>query len=102
MERVQAPDASVSFVCAKCKAIIAGGDEDTLWAESTNTGRGDLKHEIFLSRAAHDLSASNVPIKCADCGRAYMALVRIGQAEKIMYVCKCGARVVPTGGIGKK
>jgi len=44
----------------------------------------------LIQTAAQDRTNQRVLRNCPDCGRDYMVQIRVGNAEMIVYKCKCG------------
>jgi DNA-directed RNA polymerase subunit M/transcription elongation factor TFIIS len=96
-ERAMAEDTSLGYIVFRCHCgeEVRGGPGDARVGGATQEDRETL--ELFatlLANAAHDRVNQQVARECLECGLDYMTLVRLGEAEVAIFVCKCGARVL--------
>lgn len=93
---------AVVFEC-RCGAEEPGGAEDcriggaTLGASETAEMNSKL-----IQTASFDRTNQLVSRLCAACGRDYMTQIRVGDAEVVIYTCKCGAQESGAAGRGGK
>jgi hypothetical protein len=80
----------IVFQC-RCLNTELGMPDDTLMAEEyLETGRSDLKHNVFIKNAAHDTAANIVLKDCPNCRLNFMTRILIGTQESTLYTCTCG------------
>lgn len=103
MVQIQTPEGSsrvnygIKYTCPICHAFVPGeGEEVRIFsAEAEGSGIGSAKM-IALNRNIHllgnDPTYCKVGQACPDekCGSIYMTLLRSGQEEHVMLICKCG------------
>jgi DNA-directed RNA polymerase subunit M/transcription elongation factor TFIIS len=83
-------DGTISFICS-CAVEQLGTPADTLIHEE-HLGPTDVAHrEVFIENSAHDPAGSVIMKDCPQCGLDFMTLIRVGQAESVIYTCTCGA-----------
>jgi len=83
----------VSFTCTACHNIEKGTSMDTLFKSGSGDQAGKtaaLKFQSFIRNSPWDETNEQVPRICKNCGRDYMARIRIGSHELTLYTCKCG------------
>lgn len=51
-------------------------------------------YQRLIQNAPHDRTNQIVHKQCPDCGLDYMVQIRVGDAEVIIYKCKCGYETV--------
>ena len=84
---------AVVFHCTTCGATQEGGAEDArIFSQVLGVRETTEMYENVVRVAAHDRVCQLVERECAQCGLDYMAQLRIGAAETIVYTCKCGYR----------
>jgi DNA-directed RNA polymerase subunit M/transcription elongation factor TFIIS len=93
-QRVMVSDMSsgthIEFRCTVCSAIVKGDEYDAhIRTDFPGAEETTLMYSRFIDVAAHDATNQQVARKCK-CKLDYMTLIRIGENESIMYVCKCG------------
>ena len=91
--RVMARDTASGAVVFRCSCgrEQPGGPEDARIAgEDLGAGEITSMYEALIRTAPFDPAIQLVARDCADCGRDYMARLRVGEAEVIIYRCKCG------------
>lgn len=83
---------SIVYKCPSCMQTVPGDDWDArisggvLSAEETTA-----LYDKVIYNSAHDRTNQLVRKDCKDCGRDYMAQLRVGDNEVIVHTCKCGA-----------
>jgi hypothetical protein len=86
---------AVAYNCTVCGETAAGGDDDTLILTLT---LGDDETTDMYTRlievAPFDQTNQIVDRQCQNCGLDYMTLIRVGDQEKIVFACSCGAKVI--------
>ena len=86
-------DGSISFICS-CLTEQPGIPADTLIYEEF-LGPVDVAHrEVFIENSPYDPAGAVIKRDCPQCGLDFMTLIRVGQAESVIYTCTCGA-VIP-------
>jgi DNA-directed RNA polymerase subunit M/transcription elongation factor TFIIS len=81
----------VVFRCS-CGAERAGEPEDARIAgELLTAGEVTEMYGPLIRNAPFDRTNQLVKRDCPECGRDYMSQIRVGEAEVIVYKCKCGA-----------
>jgi predicted RNA-binding Zn-ribbon protein involved in translation (DUF1610 family) len=81
----------VEFRCLFCGRAEPGGPADArISGHSLGQGSVTERYRVLLRNAPHDPVNYKVPWKCPRCPRDYVTVVRIGPAEVVRYVCKCG------------
>jgi hypothetical protein len=86
-------DTSSGAVVFKCYCGVEerGTAEDALIASDIlHSGETAQMYERLISNAAFDRANQQVHRDCPDCGLDYMAQVRVGSREVVVWVCKCG------------
>jgi len=82
------------FVCSKCGERVEGDEYDALiYDEFLGQKETVAVYKSILTTAPHDPATQLVKRTCEKCGRPYMSVMRVGDAERIIYLCKCGNRV---------
>ena len=85
---------AVVFSCGSCQARVAGSKEDSLVASATLGASQTLAMYANLVRSAAADRTNQIVLKaCTGCGRDYMYQIRVGDAEVIIYKCKCGKEI---------
>lgn len=84
---------NISFICS-CLLEQAGKPEDTLIYEEFLGTVEVAQREIFIENSPYDPAGLVVLKDCPDCGLDFMTLIRVGQAENVIYTCTCGA-IIP-------
>ena len=82
----------VEFWCMRCNVKKEGEPGDARIFGAT-LSRGAHTREMskpLIAMAGRDRVNQLVSRPCPNCGSDYMALVRIGDAEVVIYRCKCG------------
>jgi DNA-directed RNA polymerase subunit M/transcription elongation factor TFIIS len=88
-------DGAVVYVCS-CGQETPGAPEDARVAgEDLGAGEITSMYEALIRNAPHDPAIQLVARGCPDCGRDYMAQLRVGEAEIIIFRCKCGHTARP-------
>jgi acetone carboxylase gamma subunit len=81
---------AVVFHCF-CGYQLEGGQQDALIASDIlAAGETAQMYERLLANAAHDRVNQQVRRDCPQCGLDYMAQVRLGPREVVVWKCKCG------------
>lgn len=82
----------VIFKCAKCGVHKNGAPEDARVFGALLSAGAETREmsKQLIATAGQDRVNQLVPRPCPDCGLDYMAQVRVGDAEVIIYKCKCG------------
>lgn len=91
--RVMKRDASTGVVVFKCHCgYEEKGDpaDARIKGEFFGTGEITEMYTQLIRSAAFDRTNQLVKKDCPDCGLDYMTQVRVGEAEIIIYTCKCG------------
>jgi hypothetical protein len=91
-------DGKIVYVCSICGETVNGDPRDVhVMGASMHAGENIMeKYGRLLDNAAFDRVNLQVPRTCVKCGLDYMTQVRVGDAEHIIWVCKCGNREQPT------
>jgi predicted RNA-binding Zn-ribbon protein involved in translation (DUF1610 family) len=80
----------VSFTC-QCGETINGSARDAkIGGKVLGKGESLELYQSVINTAAHDRVNHLVYKDCPECGLDYMAQLRLGSEENIVYVCKCG------------
>jgi DNA-directed RNA polymerase subunit M/transcription elongation factor TFIIS len=96
-ERAMAEDTSLGYVVFRCHCgeEVRGTPSDARVGGATQEDRETVElYATLLANAAHDRVNQQVARECLECGLDYMTLVRLGENEVVLFVCKCGARVL--------
>jgi DNA-directed RNA polymerase subunit M/transcription elongation factor TFIIS len=81
---------AVVFRCP-CGTEEAGGPEDArVFGYVLGAGETTEMYRLLIRTAAHDRTNQLVHRSCPECGLDYMTQIRVGDAEVIVYKCKCG------------
>lgn len=92
-DRAMARDASTGELVFRC---LCGAEEPGEPADRRVAGgvlSASETTELYVNLirdAAHDRVNAQVRRDCPDCGLDYATLIRLGEAEVIIYKCKCG------------
>lgn len=80
----------VTFICV-CENVEKTNPEDLLINNVTTTNTETIEmYETLIKVAPYDRTNQLVKEDCPNCGLDYLAQVRIGTSETIIYVCDCG------------
>lgn len=81
---------SVVFRC-RCGAEDPGAPEDArIVGADLGAAKTAESHRNLIHLAPLDRVCAQVRRDCPDCGRDYMTLVRVGEAEVVIFRCRCG------------
>lgn len=82
---------AIVFQCV-CGTTEPGHPEDARIAGAVlGAGETTEMYQRLIHTAPFDRTNQLVRRQCAECGRDYMTQIRVGEAEVIVYKCKCGA-----------
>lgn len=80
----------IVFTCA-CGEKKDGTPEDArIESKSFGSSEDITMYQSIIKNAAHDRTNQVVSKQCTNCPLNYMVQVRVGSAEIIVHVCKCG------------
>lgn len=80
----------VVYRCA-CGAEEPGGPEDArVFGQVLGAGETTEMYRLLIKTAPFDRTNQLVARDCPNCGLDYMTQIRVGEAEVIVYKCKCG------------
>ena len=86
--------ATIGFSCPSCGKTAVATPEDLLIEQKlgkmTDTR---MLYANLIRNAAEDRVNLQVARDCPECGLDYMAILRLGEEESIVYKCKCGYEV---------
>lgn len=75
----------------RCGQIENGCDDDTLFFEEyLENAHSNMKHQVFMENAPHDLAANIILLPCPKCRLIGLTLVHVGDKMTTMLICKCG------------
>jgi DNA-directed RNA polymerase subunit M/transcription elongation factor TFIIS len=81
---------AVVFRCA-CGTEEAGGPEDArVFGVVLGAGETTEMYRLLIKTAPFDRTNQIVARACPECGLDYMTQIRVGDAEVIVFKCKCG------------
>lgn len=84
----------IDWICPSCETVVPGTAEDArVSGEVHGSSDTTAMYDSLLRHSAFDETNQLVARDCA-CGRDYMTQVRVGVNERIIYTCRCGARVI--------
>jgi DNA-directed RNA polymerase subunit M/transcription elongation factor TFIIS len=93
-QRVMTRDTSTGAVVFQCVCGVAtpGRAEDArIGGAVLGAGETTEMYRRLIQTAPFDRTNQLVRRLCTRCGRDYMTQIRVGEAEVIVYKCKCGA-----------
>ncbi len=89
---VDTASGNLLFVCPRCGSNKNPEPEDTLvYNEDPNSTKTMDQFNTMIRNAPKDPSRYLFDYKCK-CGMPYVTHMRIGENEKVLFICECGEK----------
>lgn len=82
---------AIEFICTSCQTVEKGSAADARVSGAIHGASETTEmYRRLIETAPHDRTNQVVKLDCPKCGLDYAVQIRVGDAEVVIRVCKCG------------